>query len=147
LQTLAIADEANVVDRARHEAALAKIQARVKHDPALGLFGPGSVFWKISGEQAAGVGGLSMVLLQTAHPFIAHAVQQKSAYRTDPQGRSERTFRAIINWVYGDMERALSSARTVFRVHSRISGEIANRVGPYDKGDHYAANEQRSALW
>jgi uncharacterized protein (DUF2236 family) len=146
LQTYAVADEANVVDRDRFEAALEKIRSRVSN-PKHGLFGPGSMMWRVYGEQVTGVGGFRALLLQTAHPFIAHAVQQKSAYRTDPQGRAERTFRAVIDWVYRDLDAALASARTVFRVHNRIVGPIANRVGPYEQGDHYAANEQRSAFW
>ncbi len=103
--------------------------------------------WRLYGSEAASLGGLRTLVLQTAHPFIAHAVQQKSAYRTDTRGRNERTFRAIVNWAYGDLERVLTSARTVFRVHSHINGEIANRVGPYDVGDTYAATEQRSLFW
>lgn len=146
LQTHAIADEANVVSRERLEAALEKIRARVK-DPSLGLFGPGSMLWRVYGQQTSGIAGGRALLLQTAHPFIAHAVQQKSAYRTDPQGRTERTFKAVLNWVYGDLDRAFGAARTVFRIHTRVVGEIANRVGPYEQGDRYAANEQRSQFW
>jgi uncharacterized protein (DUF2236 family) len=146
LKTYAIADAANVVDRDRLEAALEKIRSRVSN-PKHGLFGPGSMMWRVYGEQVTGVGGFRALLLQTAHPYIAHAVQQKSAYRTDPQGRSERTFRAVIDWVYRDLDAAFSSARTVFRVHNRIVGAIANRVGAYEQGDPYAANEQHSAFW
>lgn len=146
LQTYAVADEENVVDRPRLEAALEKIRSRVR-DPRFGVFGPGSMIWKVYGEQVTAIGGGRALLLQTAHPFIAHSVQQKSAYRTDPQGRQERTFRAVIDWVYGDLERSFEAARTVFRVHTRIVGPIANRVGPYELGDRYAANEQRAQFW
>lgn len=146
LQTYSIADEANIVDRDRLEAALEKIRSRVSN-PKHGLFGPDSILWRVYGEQATAVGGFRALLLQTAHPYIAHAVQQKSAYQTDPQGRGERTFRAVINWVFRDLDRAFSSARTVFRVHTRIVGQIANRVGAYEKGDPYAANEQHSQFW
>jgi len=141
-----VADAENLVDRERLEKALETIRSRVK-DPRVGLFGPGSMFWRVYGQSATNVGGLRAVLLQTAHPFIAHAVQQQSAYRTDPQGRAERTLRAVLFWVYGDLDKAFASARTVFRVHSRVRGPIANRVGPYDAGDPYAALEQHSQFW
>src|SRR5512139_792429 len=146
LQTYCVADEASLVTRERLEAGLEKIRSRVKN-PRHGLFGPGSMIWRVYGEQATGLGGGRALMLQTAHPYIAHAVQQKSAYQTDPQGRAERTFRAVINWVFRDMDKAFSSARLVHRVHSHVTGEIANRVGPYDAGDRYAATEQHSQFW
>ena len=146
LQTYSVVDEANVVDRERLEAGLEIIRSRVKN-PKHGLFGPRSLLWRVYGDQASNVAGLRALLLQTAHPYIAHSVQQKSAYRTDPQGRTERTFRAVLHWVYGDMDKAFTAARTVFRVHTRIVGEIANRVGAYEAGDRYAANEQHSQFW
>lgn len=146
LQTHSVVDAQNVVDRERLEAALAKIRSRVR-TPEHGLFGPGSMIWKIYGEQLTGIGGGRALLLQTAHPYISHSVQQKSAYRTDPSGRNERTMRAVVDWVFGDLDRAFGSARTVFRVHTHIVGSIANRVGPYDAGDRYAANEQHAQFW
>lgn len=146
LQTYSVVNEANVVDRARLEAGLETIRSRVKN-PKHGLFGPRSLLWRVYGEQASSVAGLRALMLQTAHPYIAHSVQQKSAYQTDPQGRAERTLRAVIHWVYGDMDKAFTAARTVFRVHTRIVGRIANRVGAYEAGDPYAANEQHSQFW
>lgn len=146
LQPYALADDANVVDRPRLEAALAKVRAQVS-DPSAGVFGPDSVMWKVYGEQATGVAALRAILLQTAHPFVSHAVQQKSAYRTDPQGRHERTVRAVNRWIFGDLAQAFAAARTVWGVHTRVVGEIANRVGPYDRGDRYAANEQHAQFW
>lgn len=146
LQTYAVADEANVVDRERLEASLETIRKRVG-DPRRGLFGPGSMMWRVYGEQISNIAALRAVFLQTAHPFVAHAVQQKSAYRTDPTGRTKRTFQAVNAWIYGDLDEAFTAARTVFRAHSRIVGPIANRVGAYEVGDRYAANEQHSQLW
>lgn len=146
LQTYSIADEANIVDRARLEASLEKIRSRIG-DPRRGLFGPGSMMWRVYGEQISNLAALRALFLQTAHPFIAHAVQQKSAYRTDPEGRTKRTFRAVNSWIYGDVDEAFTAARNVFRAHSRIVGPIANRVGAYEVGDPYAANEQHAQFW
>ncbi|MCB0221818.1 MAG: DUF2236 domain-containing protein [Chrysiogenetes bacterium] len=146
LEPLAVVNEQNIVDRDRFETALEKIRTRVKK-PEQGLFGPDSMMWRVFGDQAGSIGALRAVLLQTAHPFIAHAVQQKSAYQTDPYGRGKRTIRAVNHWIFGDMEMALNAARIVWSVHTRITGEIANDVGPYEKGDAYAANEQHALFW
>lgn len=145
-ETLATAQGRNMVDRERLEAALEKVRSKVK-DPAVGLFGPGSIAWRLYREQVMGIGGGRALLLQTAHPFVSHAVRQHSAYQSDPHGRGERTFKALFAWLFGDMEKAFAAARRTWGVHERIVGPIANRAGPYDEGTPYAANEQHALFW
>ncbi|WP_293768550.1 oxygenase MpaB family protein [Sporichthya sp.] len=38
------------------------------------------------------------------HPAIGTVVDQRSAYRTDPWGRAERSFASVQTWIYGGRE-------------------------------------------
>src|SRR5688572_12475751 len=111
------------VTREQLEAHLDKVQARVR-DPRAGLFGPGSLVWNINREQSIFLAGGRAALLQEAHPYVAHGVDQHSLTRSDPQGRFERTFRNVYAMVFGDLESALKSARRVHTIHERIRGQI-----------------------
>ena len=43
-------------------------------DPRAGVFGPASMLWRVNRESIAFLGGGRAALLQLAHPFVAHAV-------------------------------------------------------------------------
>jgi uncharacterized protein (DUF2236 family) len=116
-------------------------------DPRSGLYGPGSISWEVGKEAVLFVGGGRAALLQLAHPFVAHAVDQHSATKTDPLGRFQRTFDAVFAMVFGDLERAIKSARRVHAIHSRIRGEIGEDVGAFPRGTHYEANDEDALLW
>ncbi len=139
-------NEADLVDRDRLEAALERIRAAVPN-PDVGIFGPGSMVWRIYREQVISIAAGATLLLQTAHPYVAHAVRAHSAYRTDPLGRGERTFQALFAWIYGDLDRAFAAARRTWGVHRRITGAFATRTGPFDPGDGYAANDPHALFW
>jgi uncharacterized protein (DUF2236 family) len=134
------------VTRAELEQRIAVVRAEVA-DPSAGLHGPGSISWEIGKEAALFVGGGRAALLQLAHPYVAHAVDQHSATRSDPLGRFQRTFESVFAIVFGDLEHALGAARRVHAIHSRISGRIEEDVGRFARGAAYHANDEHALLW
>ncbi len=125
---------------------LDRIASRVGN-PNYGLFGPDSLFWEINKESIIFLGGGRAAYLQTAHPFVAHGVDQHSKTKTDPQGRFRRTFTNIFSMVYGDLKSATKSARRVHTIHERITGLITERVGAFDLNSPYEANQEDALLW
>ena len=116
-------------------------------DPRAGLFGPASASWKISREAVIFLGGGRAALLQLAHPFVAHGVDQHSATRTDPLGRFVRTFENVFDMVFGDLDAAISSARRVHAIHRRVNGVIGETVGDLQAGSRYDANDEGALFW
>ena len=105
-----------------------------------GLFGPGSVVWRVHGESSMLIGGLRALLLQTLHPLAMAGVADHSAYREDPWGRLHRTGRFIGATTYGSTETAEAMIARVRAVHDRVTG-----VAP--DGRPYRANDPRLLLW
>lgn len=99
-----------------------------------GLFGPGSVSWRVIGDPASFVGGIRALLIQAAHPEVVAGVGDHSRYREDPLGRLSRTSAYVTATTYGalpEVERAVGQVR---RVHRSISG-VSSRGRPYDADD------------
>ena len=108
------------VTRDQLEAGLARARARAgSSDPRAGIHGPGSLTWELNREAVNFVGGGRAILLQLAHPFVAHAVAQHSNTLTDARGRFERTFAGVFAMTFGDLDQAFRAARRVHAVHSR----------------------------
>jgi uncharacterized protein (DUF2236 family) len=116
-------------------------------DPRAGVFGPESMLWRINRESIAFLGGGRAALLQLAHPFVAHAVDQHSHTKTDLSGRFVRTFDNVFAMVFGDLDTALGSAKRVHTYHGTVTGKIEEDVGPYKKGHAYEANTIPALLW
>lgn len=135
-----------IVTRRQFEERLAQIEAGVK-DPCWGLFGPDSLSWRISRESVTFLGAGRAALLQLAHPYVAHAVEQHSATRADPIGRFNRTFLHVYGMIFGDLPSALASARRVRGVHDHIHGPIDEDVGRYARGHRYTAHDEQGLLW
>ncbi|MBX3130242.1 MAG: DUF2236 domain-containing protein [Polyangiaceae bacterium] len=134
------------VSREDLAAALDELAASVVR-PEHGLTGPGSWSWRIDRESVLFLGGGRAALLQLAHPFVAHAVDQHSATRSDPLGRFQRTFDNVYAMVFGELGQALRSARRVHAIHTRIHGTIDEDVGAFRRGDRYDANDEGGLLW
>lgn len=120
---------------------------RENKDPRCGVFGPESMLWRINRESIAFLGGGRAALLQLAHPYVAHAVDQHSHTKTDLSGRFVRTFDNVFSMVFGDLDTALNSAKRVHTYHGTVTGKIEEDVGPYKKGHAYAANTIPALLW
>lgn len=135
------------VDREDFERGLREAVGLADADPRHGLYGPGTASWRIGRESILFLGGGAAALLQLAHPYVAHAVDQHSATRSDPLGRFQRTFMHVNAILFGDLETALGSARRVRHIHDHILGHITEDVGEYAKGHRYEANDDHALLW
>lgn len=109
-----------------------------------GLFGPGSVTWRVYGETAMILGGGRALVLQMAHPQIGAAVEQHSRYRDDRWGRLRHTLRTVGEILFGDTETAVRSAERMRRMHARYRGVVpAGRA----TGTAYEATDPELVLW
>lgn len=100
-----------------------------------GLFGPGSVTWKVHGDPAMAFGGLRALLLQALHPLAMAGVAQHSNFQADPWGRLFRTAEYVGTTTYGSTTEARRAGRIVQAVHRRLRGVEPESGLPYEVGD------------
>ncbi|MGW1057055.1 oxygenase MpaB family protein [Micromonospora sp. NBC_01412] len=86
----------------------------------LGLFGPGSVTWKVHEEPILIVAGLRSLYLQALHPRAMAGVAQNSDYRADSWGRLVRTATYVATTIYGTTAEAEAAGARVRRLHARL---------------------------
>jgi uncharacterized protein (DUF2236 family) len=135
-----------VVTREQLEASLAELVRSIR-DPREGILGPRSVAWQLGGDLAVFLGGGRAALLQLAHPMVAHAVDHHSRTRADVVGRFQRTFRNVFAMVFGELDDAITAARRVHQIHTRIHGEIPQQIGAWRAGSPYHANDVDALRW
>jgi uncharacterized protein (DUF2236 family) len=107
---------------------------------AAGLFGPGSVAWRVDREVIVLAGGSCALLMQAAHPVVAAGVAEHSTYATDPFGRLLRTLSSSFDVVFGTRSRAEAAIRRVNAVHAAVHGRLPS-------GAPYAADDPGALLW
>jgi uncharacterized protein (DUF2236 family) len=105
-----------------------------------GLFGPGSVTWRVHADSAMLIGGIRALLLQTMHPLAMAGIADHSAYRTDPTGRLWRTAGFVGTTTFGTTAEVKRAVGMVKRVHERV-------VGHAPDGRPYAANDPHLMAW
>jgi uncharacterized protein (DUF2236 family) len=107
----------------------------------LGLFGPGSIAWRVHCEPAMLVGGLRALMVQALHPQAIAAVADHSSYRSDVFGRFMRTTDYVLTTIFGTTLQAEALGARVRRMHRAIRG-----VDPVT-GRPYAAGDPELLLW
>lgn len=126
---------------------LIKLHGRVP-DPRVGLFGPGSMFWRLTTPATpAGMGAGRALLLQTAHPWVTAGIDDHSIVRYDPVERARRTFIGINTIVYGSMPQVLAASHTIHKSHIEIQGKIPYHAGAFKIDSEYRANEVAAMIW
>ena len=138
------------VSRVDSEALLAEIERRCAEaglDRSAGIFGPGSVIWRINREAGLFLGAGRAALLQLAHPWVATALEQHSSLMARPIARFHNTFRVMYAMVFGSLDQALGAARHLYALHTRIEGEMREDVASYRRGSQYQANEIAALRW
>jgi len=110
-------------------------------DVDFGLFGPGSVAWRVHREPALLVGGLRALMVQALHPLAIAAVADHSDYRRDVWGRYARTSNYVVTTIFGTTRQAEALGARVREVHRPIRG--VDRV----TGRPYAADDPDLLLW
>ena len=96
-----------------------------------GLFGPGSVSWRIDREVLVLAGGTCALLMQLAHPAVAAGVAQHSDFRSDPFARLRRTLNASYAVVFGRTARAEAAIRRMNAIHAAVAGTVPETGAPY----------------
>ena len=105
-------------------------------DPADdGLFGPGSVTWRLHADLSAPVSGLRSLLLQALHPLAMAGVDQHSHWREDPAARFASTAAYVLTTTYGDTAAARAAAMRVRKIHEHVRGTDAVTGKPYEASD------------
>ncbi len=106
-----------------------------------GLFGPGSVTWRVHSNPVMLVGGLRALLIQALHPLAMAGVAQYSDFRADPMRRLRGTSAYVHAVTFGDTRTAREAAARVKRLHRRVSG-----VDPVT-GRRFSARDPDTLLW
>src|SRR5438067_308922 len=109
--------------------------AKASSDPNAGLFGPGSVSWRVNRETAVLFGGARALLMQAAHPLVLAGARQTGFYERNPWKRMERTLRLTYTMTFGTSQEALDAARRINQVHEEIHGIDEVTGLPYDAKD------------
>ncbi len=100
-----------------------------------GLFGPGSLVWRVHADLPVMlIGGFSALMLQTLHPLAMARVADHSRYREDPLGRFQRTARYVAGTSFGGMPLVEELIGTVKRVHVHVQG-VTSDGRAYSAGD------------
>src|SRR5438445_12581788 len=98
-----------------------------------GLFGPGSMVWRVNGEAVLILGGARALLLQVAHPMVAAGVVDHSDFGARPYARLWHTLDVVLTITFGDSEQSADAAERVAEIHRRVMGERHGR--PYSALD------------
>src|SRR5467141_3009464 len=93
-----------------------------------GLFGPGSVTWRLLGEPVMWIGGLRAMYLQALHPRTMRATWQNTAFARPGEawGRFGRTVEFVRVRTYGTAAEVERAGRRVRKVHSCLTGTDAD---------------------
>jgi uncharacterized protein (DUF2236 family) len=110
-------------------------------DDDLGLFGPGSVTWKVHEEPILLVAGLRSLYLQALHPRAMAGVAQNSDFKTDPWGRLVRTSTYVATTIYGTTAQAEAAGRRLRRMHARMYAD-----DPFT-GERFRVDEPALLRW
>jgi uncharacterized protein (DUF2236 family) len=106
-----------------------------------GLFGPGSVAWRIHRDPAFGVGGIAALFHEALHPVAMAAVDQHSDFSHNAWVRLWSTTEWLFTVIFGSTLAAEAAGAHVRKLHERIHG-----VDPVT-GRPYRADDPDLLLW
>jgi uncharacterized protein (DUF2236 family) len=112
-----------------------------------GLFGPGSVTWRVNREGVLLLGGGTAIILQLAHPLVAAGVAQHSNYRDEPWARLYRTLDMTTKIMFGPTALAEDTARKLRHVHGLIHGVTTESAGRFPAGTPYDSRTPDLRMW
>jgi uncharacterized protein (DUF2236 family) len=106
-----------------------------------GLFGPGSVVWRVHRDRSFPLAAIRSLMVQALHPLAMAGVAQHSNWQHDPFGRLAATAGYVLTVTYGDTAAAESAAARVRAVHTHVRG--TDQV----TGLAYRAEDPELLLW
>jgi uncharacterized protein (DUF2236 family) len=98
---------------------------------------------RVVGERLIVLGWGRAILMQIAHPAVAAAIDEHSAFREGPLApfrRLHRTVRAMREMILGSEPRARRAAARIREVHDRVNGRLRG-------GAPYSAHDPALLLW
>jgi uncharacterized protein (DUF2236 family) len=107
-----------------------------------GLFGPGSVTWRIHGDRSMVVAGFRALLLQATHPLVMAGFAANSAYRSDPWGRLQRTGEWVATVTFGTRSEAEAAGTRLRALHERLGSGVEP-----ESGQTYRVDDPELLLW
>lgn len=105
-----------------------------------GIFGPGSVTWKVLSHPSTLLGGVRALVLQSLDPLTVAGVARHSRFREEPIGRLRTTARFVTVAAFGTTEQITRECATIRRVHDRVKGVTAD-------GRRYSASDPTQLLF
>jgi uncharacterized protein (DUF2236 family) len=111
-------------------------------DKDVGLFGPGSVTWRIHADPSMALAGFRALLLQAVHPLVMAGFDDNSVFRRDPWGRLRRTGQWIDTVTFGTTAEANRAGVMLRARHARLS----EGVEP-ESGRSYRVDDPDLLLW
>lgn len=89
-----------------------------------------TVIRRVAAEAVLLAGGGRAILLQVAHPAVAHGVHDHSDFATRPLDRLHSTMRYVYGVLFGSPAQARSISRAVSAVHRRVTGPGYSAADP-----------------
>jgi uncharacterized protein (DUF2236 family) len=111
------------------------------HPADYGLFGPGSIVWRVHRDRSFPLAGMRSLMVQALHPLAMAGVAQHSDWKRDPFGRLAATSGYVLTVTYGDTAAANAAAARVRAVHKHVRG--TDQV----TGIEYSAEDPDLLLW
>lgn len=115
-----------------------KLETAPKDD---GVFGTGSVTWRIMAAPATGVGIGTAVLMQMLLPGVVRMINQSSTFKSDPGLRGRLTMEYGATTTYGDTEAAERAGEMLRNIHAHKTA-----IDP-ESGEEYRADRPDLLLW
>ena len=106
-----------------------------EHPADGGLFGPGSVVWRVHRDRSFPLAAVRSLMIQALHPLAMAGVAQHSNWKEDPFGRLAATSGYILTVTYGDSAAAHRAADRVRAIHGHVNGTDPVTGLAYRAGD------------
>ncbi|MGS0688931.1 oxygenase MpaB family protein [Nakamurella sp. GG22] len=87
-----------------------------------GLFGPGSVTWRVHADPVFPIAGVRALIMQALHPLTMAAVAQQRGFEEDFWGRLDRTGQYVSTLTYAPETQAKRTAAKVRGIHRKLVG-------------------------
>jgi uncharacterized protein (DUF2236 family) len=115
--------------------------------PVDGLFGPGSMVWRVNGHHMGRFGALAALATQASHPLVAESAKVTGQLLRDPHRRLLRTSVLLERVMFSERTEALDAVRLINRNHAQIEGRLEQAVGPYAAGTPFSARDPELLKW
>jgi len=105
---------------------------------------------KINREIVVLIGWGRAILLQLAHPLVAAAISDNSAFHSGVGGyarRAHQTIGAMLDLTFGTPEDAQRIVNRINGIHDRVNGTLGPATGTFSGGTPYSARDAKLLIW